>query len=298
MTEPSSQVVILGHTGFIGKALFDHLHKSGDVTVRGFASSTVDLTEPYALRVLSEVLEERTTLVLASAITLDRAVDSLDLFTANTAMVTNLARCLETRAIGKCVYFSTVSVYGDAVTHLSITEQSPIAPTTYYAAAKYAGECILQQVAQRMGFPLLILRPCRVDGPGALHANYGPGQFIRSILHHGCVQLYGDGSELRDHVYIDDLVRITHDLMRGDFSGIYNLASGQSHTYRQVVDSLQRILPQRFRIVHRLRTRPRIDQGFDLSKLFQAIPHVRFTPIEESLRATYDSYAQAASVVV
>ena len=291
MSHSSSQVVILGHTGFIGKALYDYLSVHGDAPVLGLASSTLDLTRPAALDTLATVLDSQTTLVFAAAQTLDRTVDCLDMFDANMAMALNVARVLTQHPVRQCVYFSTLSVYGDRTSNLVLREDTPIAPTTYYAAAKYAAECILHQVAHAAGFPLLILRPCRVEGPGARYANYGPVHFIQSILRDGSVCLYGDGRERRDHLYIDDLVRIVIHLINGKYTGIYNLASGQSHSYLEILACLRNVIPQEFTVHYRPRTRPLIHQQCAIGRLLCAMPQCQFTPLPERLRATYDFYA-------
>jgi UDP-glucose 4-epimerase len=291
VSDSASQIVILGHTGFIGNALLAHFCTNGDIPIRGFDSSSLDLTQPAALAALAAILDSQTILVFAAAHTLDRAADSLDIFDANMAMVLNVARVLTMQPVRKCVYFSTMSVYGDRTSNLALREDTPVAPTTYYAAAKYAGECILQQVAHAADLPLLVLRPCRVEGPGVCYANYGPVYFLRSILSDGTVWLYGDGRERRDHLYIHDLVRIVAHLVCGDYTGVYNLASGQSYSYLEILAYLQGVVPQEFTVHYRPRTRPLIHQQCDISKLLRAMPHCQFTSLTERIQATYDYYA-------
>jgi UDP-glucose 4-epimerase len=296
VSDSTSQIVILGHSGFIGNALFEHFCTNGDIPVHGFDSSSLDLTQPAAMAALAAVLDTQTLLVFTAAHTLDRAADCLDTFDTNMAMALNVARVLTMQPVRKCVYFSTMSVYGDRASNLSLREDTPVAPTTYYAAAKYAGECILQQVAHAADFPLLVLRPCRVEGPGACYASYGPVHFIRAILGNSTVWLYGDGRERRDHLYIHDLVRIVAHLVCGDYTGVYNLASGQSHSYLEILACLQDIVPQEFTIHYQPRTRPLIHQQCDISKLLRAMPHCQFTPLTERLRTIYDYYASRQQV--
>jgi UDP-glucose 4-epimerase len=293
-----SQIIILGHTGFIGNALFEYFTRLGDFPVVGLASSTLDLTQAVAQETLGALLDRQTLLVFTAARTLDRGMDCLATFDTNIAMALNVARALSRHPVRKCVYFSSVSVYGDRASNLAISEDTPVAPTTYYAAAKYASECILHQVAHTGGFPLLILRPCRVEGPGGRYANYGPVHFIRSILQENTVCIYGDGQERRDHLYIDDLVRIVAHLSRSECRGIYNLASGTSHSYLEILACLRNSLSQEFVIHHRPRTRPLIHQQFDVSRLLRAMPQCQFTPLAERLRVTYDYYASMPSAAV
>jgi len=97
MTAPE-RVVILGASGFLGRAL--HARLSGDgVEVVAHSSRTLDLTRPAAFGVLDGVLGPETALVFASALTPDRGQTPATLLT-NTMMATNLAAYLDGRRLG------------------------------------------------------------------------------------------------------------------------------------------------------------------------------------------------------
>ncbi|HBK78596.1 MAG TPA: hypothetical protein DDZ83_02745, partial [Nitrospinae bacterium] len=72
------------------------------------------------------------------------------------------------RRIRKLIHFSTVSVYSDRVTNLSITEETPVNPSSFYGIARLAGEGLLRDCTGRAGTPAVFLRPCRFYGPGDL----------------------------------------------------------------------------------------------------------------------------------
>ena len=264
-----SRIVILGNTGSIGNRLFHHFQSQTNLRTLGYSSKTIDLRKPESVNILSEKTDQGTVLIVASGFTLDRHTDSLEHFIANTEIAVNVARFLETCPIAQCIYLSTVSVYGDEATNLSINEETPINPITYYAAGKYAAECILKNAVRLSGTSFLNLRLCRAYGPGVRFANYGPVQFIRSIFEKGAVELYGDGHELRDLLYIDDLCRLVEGLIRGRFSGVYNLASGKSYSFSEILAVLKQIGASNFEISHTARSRPLIDQKFNISKLLQ-----------------------------
>ncbi len=289
-TKAPNKVIILGHTGFIGKALHTYLHQNTTSEIYGYSSLSINLMHPDSLNTLGNIIDEHTTLILTAAITRDKG-DTLDAFHSNITMVTNVARFLQGHQINKCIYFSSVNVYGDVADNLSINENTPINPTSLYGIAKYTGERILQKVANSVGFPLLILRPCRVYGPGDTHLLYGPGDFIHSVLQNKTLRLYGDGKELRDQLYIGDLVRLIHHFTFGNFSGIYNLVTGQSYSYQEIVECLRKVIPYDFSVSHVPRTRPLVNQRFDIIKLSQAVPDFHFTELEQGLRETYNSFA-------
>lgn len=287
----ASKVVILGNTGFIGKALFEHLTHGGH-RVFGYSSSVVDLRVPGSLKILESVVDRRTVMMMVAAVTPERVkADTLDTFATNLEMIVNLARFLEEHPVGKCVYLSTAAVYGSTSSNLAINENTPVAPDSYYGIAKFAGECVLQNLALHAKIPLLLLRPCRVSGPGDLYTEYGPGRFIRSILRERTLHIYGDGEELRDHLFMKDFLRLSCHLTFSESVGIYNLATGRSHSYLEIIDSLRKVIPYEFDISCLPRTRPLINQGFDISKLAAEAPDLTFTGLEEGLRETYEAHA-------
>ena len=291
MTKPKiEKVIILGHTGFIGSALHQYFRQNGTNEVYGFSSSAVDLRNPGSLATLEKIVDRKTALIVASAVTRERG-DTFEVFDANVSMISNVARFLESHPVGCCVYYSSIAVYGDPETNLAINEETAVRPDSYYALAKYAGEFILEEAAKRLGFPLLLLRASRVYGPGDTHATYGPMKFIRDILDEGKVYLFGEGEELRDHLYIDDLVQLTDRLIHGKFSGRFNLVAGKSRTFREIVEIFRKLSPQPCETVHVERKKPLIHQEFDIRKLSRAVPGFAFTDIQKGLEETFHAFA-------
>lgn len=277
------RVVILGGTGFVGRAVADALRSRGaEVVATGAAS--LNLTAADAPARLRAAVDEETVLVAAARA---RPADALDNFAGDVSMAMTLARCLATCMVRRCVYFSTTSVYNDHVTDLAISEQTPIAPTSLYGVAKYAGERLVQEAASEGGVPVVILRPCKVYGPGDVATTYGPMQWIHTILREGRVEIYGDGTELRDLIYIGDVADLAARFALGDYHGVYNLVTGHSRAFVEVLEILRQVTDRPFTVMSMARTKPKIDQGFDRSRLLRAMPGFRFTTLEEGLQETY-----------
>ncbi len=279
------KVLILGSSGFVGKALVAPLLQSGKVSVTGYSSSTLDLTARDWVERLCHVADQETILIVTARSR--RGEDRFASFSEDIAIAANVAECLSKRRVKKCLYFSTLSAYGDAVTNLAITEETSLAPTSLYGIAKVAGESVLRQVAEECAIPLVVLRPCKIYGPGDTSRTYGPVRFIESILRERKVCVFGDGTELRDYLFIRDLVQITIRFALGDGCGTYNVATGQSHSFQEIIACLRRVTRQQFEVIHVARDRPKIDQRIDPSKLLGAMPGFRFTGLEEGLAETY-----------
>lgn len=289
-------VVILGHTGSLGRALMGRLMSAGDGAVRGYASSDIDLTQRRSAQGLVEALSPQTVVIMAAAIR-PEVEDTIDSAEANVAMAVNLARVLSERPVQACVYVSSASVYGDRARPAAITEETPVDPDSYYAAAKFAGERLLGRVATDRGIRLLVVRPCRMYGPSDERAAYGPARFLRAALEGRPIALYGDGEELRDHLYVEDAARLIEALIRLAQHGVFNLATGRSLPYTRWVELIRRQVGGPMRVSRRQRTRPRCDQRFDVTKLLHAVPGLRFTPPDEGMQALHAALARQAQGV-
>ena len=286
----SAKVVILGSTGFVGSAILNHLKEEKSVSVEGYNSSTLNLKSPECIDKLCKVLDEETILIVTSRSRRDE--EPLVALSDDVVIAANVAQCLSRQKIRKCLYFSTISVYGDAQTNLNITEESPIFLTSPYGIAKYASESIFRQFSAQTGIPLVILRPCKVYGPGDAWLSYGPVGFVMSILQDRKVYIYGDGSELRDHLFIDDLVKITIQLALGDACGIYNVGSGKSHSFQEMIAYLRCIVDRDFDVVSVERSKLKIDQKICVVKLLSVLPDFQFTNLKQGIVETHKHFTQ------
>jgi nucleoside-diphosphate-sugar epimerase len=202
-------------------------------------------------------------------------------------MAATVARALE-RQPAPCVYISSDAVYGFDVN--PVTEETAVAPGGYYALAKYTGEKLLEYAAGAKGLPLLSLRVAAVFGPGDPHGSYGPNGFARSLARDRSIRIFGQGEEERDHVHVDDVARLTVALMRAGASGVFNIATGRSQSFAQVIEAIRKLVPYEVAVTNAPRKSPITHRSYDITRLEQAVPGVRFTPLEDGLRATLAAF--------
>lgn len=283
MTTEPRPVVILGATGFLGRALQVEFGRWEHTRVIAHSSRTLDLTRPEALAVLDECVGPRTTVVIAAALTPDRGQTVGTLMT-NVTMLANLARYLESRPVGACAYLGSDAVYEFGAA--PVTEATAAAPSGYYAVAKYTGEKIMETVAAARNFPLLSVRLTGLYGPGDPHGSYGPNLFARTLAAARTVRLFGDGEEERDHLYVEDAARVVAALVQRGATGVFNVATGESRGFDDIVATLKRLVPYDFVIEHAPRKGAITHRHFDISHLRRAVPALSFLPFEEGLRAT------------
>jgi UDP-glucose 4-epimerase len=282
-------VIILGHTGFIGRALQVHFEGRG-LEVHGFSSATLDLRQSAAMAGLDRCVDQASCLIVTAASAPGSAMTPAAL-ADNVTMIANLATYLETHPVKTCVYLSSDAVY--PMLDEPVTEATPTDLASFYALSKHAGERLLEHATRKMGAAFLVLRPTAVYGPGDTHNGYGPNRFARSIANERVVRLFGQGEETRDHIYVDDLARAVSALSLQAQSGVFNLATGASHSFLSVAELLRNSAPYDVEIVTSPRQATVTHRQFDVSRLLAALPGFEFTPIQVGLDATLSAAVHA-----
>ncbi|MBP2167446.1 UDP-glucose 4-epimerase [Erwinia toletana] len=136
----------------------------------------------------------------------------------------------------KVVFTSTVDVYS---AEPKISELTPTQPATLYGWSKLYCEQLVSIFAAQKGISSQILRVGHVYGPGEeKFAKFMP-KTIKSIVNGGGVELYGDGSELRSFIYIDDVIKaILASVNLDENAGVINLVGGHAVSIKEVLDKL------------------------------------------------------------
>jgi UDP-glucose 4-epimerase len=124
------------------------------------------------------------------------------------SQLTILEACRRHNPGTKVVYASTRQIYGRA-DHLPVTERHLVRPTDVNGINKAAGEYYHIVYNNVFGVRATSLRLTNVYGPRQLIKHNRQGfiaWFIRLVLEDQEIQVYGDGSQVRDFVYVDDAV--------------------------------------------------------------------------------------------
>lgn len=285
---PIRRVLILGHSGFIGSSLERRLRREKDLEVVGLSPAAFDLTRLEDAARLAEHFTPETAVVMCSAIK-RQAGDTLENYEKNTAMAANLVPLLRDFPVGRFLYFSSSAVYGEDVHDTAITEKTAVQPTSYYGMAKHASErLLLKAVEKKDASPLVILRPATIYGAGEPGRPYGPVGFLRAALAGETVTLWGDGSELREFLLIDDICEAVARLLPSSFAGTLNLVSGRSVSFQDVLAAVGRVAGT-VKTESRPRSKARADHAFDPSLLRAVLAGFEFTTLDEGLKRASDA---------
>lgn len=280
------KIIIIGHNGFVGTHLTDFFAGSlENIEVLGFSLPDFDLTKKKDLRNLARLLSDEVVLIVCAAIKRQFG-DTLEAFQKNVEILTNLCTLLRDRPVRNVVYFSSAAVYGEDIIHGTISEITPICPTSFYGMAKYASECILRKTIHEHGSGnLIILRPTLIYGPGDLGETYGPAGFLKKALRKDVITLWGDGNEYREFIYVDDVVQIINRLILLNYSGVLNVVAGKSYTFKDVIEEISRSTGVEIAVTSKPRTKQKVDNHFDNSLLLSTLPDSHsFVTLEEGIK--------------
>lgn len=118
-----------------------------------------------------------------------------------------LQACKQTNT--KIVFMSTCMVYDRAVSAEGIRETDAIKPASPYAGAKIAAENMVLSYYHAFGLPTVVVRPFNTYGPFQKSGGEGGvvAIFIKKKLAGEILQIYGDGTQTRDLLYVEDCAR-------------------------------------------------------------------------------------------
>jgi UDP-glucose 4-epimerase len=286
-TRPT-RVVILGARGFVAPALAAGL-AADKIEVLAVGSSAVDLSEPESLPRLAAILRGGDVVVMAAALTPEKGRDVATMI-KNLRMAEFVSAAIRDVPITQLVYFSSDAVYEGQLT--DATESTPAAPGDLYGLMHRAREVALKEAADKAGVPICILRPCAIYGPGDTHNSYGPNRFVRSAVKEGKIHVFGLGEEIRDHVYVADVVDLARAVITRCSSGLLNVVSGEPISFgdlaRKVVQltggkSAVETLPRKSAVIHRT---------FDPAAIMRSFPDYAPTPLRIGLSRTVEAHSQ------
>ena len=165
-------------------------------------------------------------------------------FDVNVQGTFNVIEACRDRGVGRLVYSSSASVYGDAVDE-PMTEDHPFNNTNFYGATKVAGEQMARAFHHRYGLDYVGLRYMNVYGP---RQDY-KGAYVAVIMKMldaidagEPLTVFGDGSQAYDFVHVADCARANVLAMRASTQDrFYNVGTGVRTSIKELAEMIVRL---------------------------------------------------------
>lgn len=264
------RVLVAGGAGFIGSNLVDKLVGEGYrvVVFDDLSSGRIEnirhyLDDPLFRFVRGSVTDRQAVLEavrgvdavvnLAGKGNLAKSVeDPVGYHEVNATGTLNLLEACVRAGVGKFVFTSSGSVYPSEVLG-PIREETPYDPISPYAASKVCAEVYCRTFRRVYGISTVVLRLFNVYGPRRENSSYGGAvtNFMVKTMRGEEVEVYGDGSDVRDYVYVADVVKAILLGLERDVSGEFNVGTGVGTTTNRLLELVGRVVGKNPKAVYR-----------------------------------------------
>ena len=249
----NKRVLVIGGSGFVGRHLIEGLLGDGlRVRCLDIHSPELDHENLESLEgsftdqsVLDAALEGCDAVYHLASSTIPKTSnqDPVSDVQVNLVGTLGLMDAARRHEIDRFIYISSGgTVYGKPQS-LPVPETHPTEPMCSYGVVKLAVEKYLEMYRRLYG-----MRTCavRLSNPYGPHQSPHKGQgviaaFCHRAVHGKPIQIWGDGSVVRDYIHIDDVVSaLMAVLMSEQATGAINVGAGRGHSLLEVIDCVER----------------------------------------------------------
>lgn len=235
-----SKYLITGGEGFIGSKIVENTGGFSFDLKSGFDILNNDQID-------SAINDKKGVFHCAAKISVPESIIEPDLYyKINVQGTRQILRAAE-KVNSKIVFSSSAAVYGES--NVAVNETSNLNPKSPYAQNKLDGEDILKNSS----VPHIALRYFNVYGPGQSSQYAGVITFfIQNALGGKDLVIYGDGNQIRDFVFVEDVVRANISAMnyKNNSFEVFNIGSGIKTSIRTLAETIINLTKSSSKIVH------------------------------------------------
>lgn len=294
------KIVVTGGSGLVGSHLKQILPNAIYLSSKDYnLTSEIDVEKMY--------LELKPDYVVHLAAKVGGIMDNINnpavYFTDNIMMNTLLVKYAYLNNVKRFMGILSTCIYPDKVDKYPMTEDMlHIGPPTLtnfsYGYAKRSLAVQIDSYNQQYGTKYNYLIPCNLYGIGDKDGDNS--HFVASLIKkikdaninkHDKIILYGDGTPLRQFLYVDDFCRIIKYVIDNDITDSFNVSTYENLSIKQIAEIALDACDSKHLKIEWDRTKPNGQYRKDVSiNKMKSIININITPLKDGIKKIYDSY--------
>lgn len=275
-----SKVIVLGSKGFIASNIIKKL-KEKRYKFSSYSKKSINLENLSNTKKLAKIILKDDEIIFTSAVAPAKNIHD---FKKNINMVINFSKVLKNLEFKKLIYISSDAIYSDSKKPLK--EASKKCPDNWHGLMHLMRENILKRSFNKK--KLVIVRPTLVYGKGDTHSGYGPNLFIKRAKKNKNIVLFGNGEELRDHIWINNLSEIIVKLLKKQIFGEFNICTSKLISFRNIANIVAKKFKNKIENKKRIGKMPHNGyRPISNQKLLKIFPNYKFADIRNVINNNY-----------
>lgn len=278
-----NRILVIGGCGFIGSHIVDALIAQGhhlrvlDMRPEAFRSPLPGVEYVKGSFLCEEALEAALRDVDAVIHTVSTTVpatsnqDPKGDIEDNLVGTVRLLQVMRRNQVRKLVFLSSGgTIYG--IPHAEmVSEDHPTKPISSYGIVKLAIENYLHMEHMLHGLNYIALRAANPYGPRQGRAGLQGiiGTYLWKVASGDPVEIWGDGSVVRDFIAVQDLAEATAMALEASINGCFNIGSGEGASVKEIVELTARITGRDIKPIYKP------GRGFDVPRIVLDISRIR-----------------------
>ena len=264
-----SKVIVLGSKGFIASNIIKKL-KEKRYKFSSYSKKSINLENLSNAKKLAKIILKDDEIIFTSAVAPAKNI--------------NFSKVLNNLEFKKLIYISSDAIYSDSKKPLK--EASKKCPDNWHGLMHLMRENILKRSFNKK--KLVIVRPTLVYGKGDTHSGYGPNLFIKRAKKNKNIVLFGNGEELRDHIWINNLSEIIVMLLKKQISGEFNICTSKLISFRNIANIVAKKFKNKIENKKRIGKMPHNGyRPISNQKLLKIFPKYKFADIRNVINNNY-----------